>query len=84
MASWHTFLFVASVFEAVVASLPSSWLYGAALREGVGSALVGVAGWQLSKVSEHRVEQACRYGLVASLEKVLKNADGREVIKREM
>lgn len=80
VASWHTFLFLATLLEAVVAKLPFHRLDEGALREGVGSALVGVAAWQLSKVSERRVEQACRYGLVVSLEKVLRKADGREVI----
>lgn len=79
MAFWHTTLLLAAAFEAVVASPPLPRFDGAALRECVGSTLVGVAAWQLSKVSERRVERASRFGLVLSLEKVLRNADGREV-----
>ena len=82
VASWHSVLILTVVAArmAVPAAVRSPEWDMTAFREGVGSALVAAAAWQLARIGRCRVERSARYGMVVTLGKVLRSVDhGRQV-----
>lgn len=77
IGSWHVLL-VLNLAAVAALSQPQKRDWAVA-RQGVGSVLLALAGWQLGSVSAKRVERAVRYGLVVTLDRALRGAADYEV-----